>query len=116
MSKVHVDRIHPTRNPNFCVISGERDGGELGFWVGPDIDAINQIVTPHVSRRMAKQWLEDAGVVVDAQEHERVLQELADTRAELEESEAAVKQLKNRLGRVYPRKAKRAAKAVVVNG
>jgi hypothetical protein len=110
--KVFVGKIHPTRNPSYCVLSGERDGGDLGFWAGPDIDVTgSQIVTPHVSRRMAKQWLEADGLVVDAEEHQRVLAKLAETEDELEKSQAAVKQLQNRLGRVFPGR-KRTAKAV----
>lgn len=103
--KVRVERIHPTRTPNHCVISGERDGGDLGFWVGPDIEApYNSLVTPHVSIRMAKQWLEAADLVVDAKEHQRVVDELEAKEQELEKAEHALNQLKNRLTRVTPRR------------
>lgn len=111
--KVYVDKIHPSRNPNHCVLSGERDGGELGFWAGQDIEAGNQIITPHVSRRMAKQWLEAAGLVVDAEEHEALLDELARERAKREQAESAVVQLQKRLGRVYPARKKRAGSEAV---
>lgn len=103
--KVRVDKIHPSRQPNSCVLSGERDGGDLGFWVGPDIEApYNSFITPHVSIRMAKQWLEGEGLVVDAQEHARVLDDLATVKGELEKADQARRQLENRLTRVYPRK------------
>ncbi len=104
MSKVYVEKIHPTRNPNYCVISGERDGGGLGFWAGPDIQVGGQLITPHVSIRMTKQWLESAELVVDAKEHQRVLDELAAERAAHDETKAAQQQLERRLTRVYPRK------------
>ena len=108
--KVYVDKIHPARSPDHCVLSGVREGGELGFWAGPDIDVPNQIVTPHVSRRMAKQWLEADGLVVDAVDHLRVQEALDAEHTARLEAEAAVKQLKARLGRVYPGRKRRTAK------
>lgn len=103
MSKVHVDRIHPTRNPNHCVISGVREGGELGFWVGPDIDVTgSQIITPHVSIRMAKQWLEAANLVVDKSVQVALSNEVADKELEIENLKRQNEQLKKRLTRVFP--------------
>src|SRR5215217_2590213 len=108
MSKVVVDKIHPTRSPDHCVISGVREGGEYGFWVGPDIDVVgSQIITPHVSVRMAKQWLESKGLVVDSREHDKVRAELYYKEKEIEELQRQKLQLEKRLTRVYgPRKTK----------
>lgn len=103
MSKVSNQRIHPAVFPPYCVVSGERDGGDLGFWVGPDIEARpGHLITPHVSRRMAKQWLEDAGLVVDINDFakEQELRVAAEARAD--QAEKAVEQLQKRLGRVFP--------------
>lgn len=108
MSKVVVQKIHPTRSPNHCVISGERDGGDLGFWAGPDIDVVGlQIVTPHVSVRMAKQWLEDAELVVDYREYERLQEELAQARAARDKMEAErdrYKRFRDAFGETKPRR------------
>ena len=52
MSKVTVDKIHPTRSPDHCVISGVREGGgipdvrrldfEKGEWAGGAVAKCDQ--------------------------------------------------------------------------
>ena len=106
MSASRVSRIHPASHPSHDILTGHR-GGQLGYWRGPDIEVTGvQQVNPHVSRDIAKQWLIDEGEVVDARTHRETLDDLAAAQARAEQAEAAVQQLQNRLGRVYPRRAK----------
>jgi hypothetical protein len=104
VSANRVSRIHPASHPSHDILTGHR-GGQLGYWRGPDIEVTGvQQVNPHVSRDIAKQWLIDEGEVVDARVFREQEQELLSIQAELDQAEAAVQQLKNRLGRVYPRR------------